>query len=543
MLMKAVLNGPFGQVELGPTPLTIGRTPGNQLVLAEPKVSSLHAEIRPQGQDYAIYAIVDLGSTNGTFVNGQRLTSNVPSLLHAGDIVGVGDTRFTYDVPGMSEIDPTVYAGSKQGNDSSYTPTVAAPSPSYTGYGADIQQPGAYQVPPPPVSPGYEQASYPQASPYYGAPVSGYGADVQPGAYQAPPPPPAYVGSQPYSYPQGASYPGAPVTAPPTQRPNRRGLWIILGAIGGLVVIGLVLFGVIAYVNRSTPTKSLNAFCNALKSGDYQTAFNQLDSGLQSKFGAEAQFAAGYASNEGMGKITSCTVTSVDDGAGTGTINYTLGQGSKLIVDYKLADENGGSKITSQQPRSTPTLTLNTYCTDLKAGDYQGAYNELSSAAQSQETKAQFAANYSSGHLTDCMVSNVNDTAGTGTISYTASNGVSLVADYTLVNENGTWKIKTEQVRSTPTLTLSTYCTDLKAGDYQGAYNELSSAAQSQETESQFASNFSTIKITGCMVSNVNDTAGTGTISYTASNGASVVADYTLVNENGTWKIKTEKVR
>ncbi len=446
MLMKAVLNGPFGQLGLGPTPLTIGRTPGNQLVLAEPKVSSLHAEIRPQGQDYAI---VDLGSTNGTFVNGQRLTSNVPNVLRAGDTVVIGDTRFTYEVPDMPASDPTVFAGSRQGNDPSYTPTVAAPSPSYTGYGANVQQPGAYQVPPPPISPGYEQASYPQASPYYSAPVSGYGADAQPGAYQAPPPPPAYVGSQPYGYPQGASYPGAPapVTAPPTQRPNRRGLWIILGAIGGLVVIGLVLFGVIGYVNRSTPTKSLNAFCNALKSGDYQSAYNQLSSGLQSKFGTEAQFAAGYASNEGMGKITDCTVTSVDDGAGTGTVNYTLGQGSKLIVDYKLADENGGSKITSQQPRSTPTLTLNTYCTDLKAGDYQGAYNELSSAAQSQETESQFASNFSTTKITDCMVSNVNDTAGTGTISYTASNGASVVADYTLVNEHGTWKITTEKVR------------------------------------------------------------------------------------------------
>jgi FHA domain len=542
MLMKAVLNGPFGQVELGPTPLTIGRAPGNQLVLAESKVSSLHAEIRPQGQDNSIYAIVDLGSTNGTFVNGQRLTSNVPSLLHAGDIVGIGDTRFTYDVPGMSEIDPTVYAGSKQGNDSFYTPMAPAPLPPYAGYGSDVQQPGAYQSPPPPVSPGYEPSSYPQGSPYYGAPVSGYGADVQPGAYQPPPPPPAYVGSQPSGYPQGPSYPGAPVAAP-TQRPNRRGLWIILGAIGGLVVIGLVLFGVIAYVNRSTPTKSLNAFCNALKSGDYQTAFNQLDSGLQSKLGPEGTFAAGYASNEGLGKITNCTVTGVDDGAGTGTINYTLGQGSKLIVDYKLADENGGSKITSQQPRSIPTLTLNTYCTDLKAGDYQGAYNELSSTAQSQETESQFASNFSTNKVSNCTVNNVNDTAGTGTISYTGSNGVSLVADYTLVSENGTWKIKTEQVRSTPTLTLATYCTDLKAGDYQGAYNELSSTAQSQETESQFASNFSTTKIAGCMVSNVNDTAGTGTISYTGSNGASVVADYTLVNENGTWKINTEKVR
>src|SRR5260370_23282897 len=180
----------------------------------------------------------------------------------------------------MAAIGPSDYAASKQGNDSSYTPTAA--SPSYTGYGAHVQQPGAYQVPPPPVSPGYEQESYPQASPYYGAPVSGYGADVQPGAYQPPPPPPAYVGSQPSGYPQGPSYPGAPVAAP-THRPNRRGLWIILGALGGLVVIGLVLFGVIAYVNRSTPTKSLNAFCNALKSGGYQSAYNQFSSGLQSK--------------------------------------------------------------------------------------------------------------------------------------------------------------------------------------------------------------------------------------------------------------------
>jgi len=416
---------------------------------------------------------------------------------------------------------------------------------------------GPYNNPyaPPPPPPGaanpYASPTIPGPNPYdpYAPTVMGQQASSpndQPGAYQAPPPPPAGVGSQPYGYPQGASYPGAPapVTAPPTQRPNRRGLWIILGAIGGLVVISaIILILVIGYVNRSTPTKTLNAFCSALKSGNYQTAFNQLDSGLQSKWDSEGTFAAGYASNEGLGKITDCTVTSVDDGAGTGTINYTLGQGSKLIVDYKLADENGGSKIISQQSRSTPTLTLSTYCTDLQGGDYQGAYNGLSSAAQSQETESQFASNFGTNKVSNCTVSNVNDTAGTGTISYTTSNGASVVADYTLVNENGTWKIKTEQARSTPTLTLSTYCTDLKAGDYQGAYNEFSSAAQSQETESQFASNFGTIKITDCMVSNVNDTAGTGTISYTASNGASVVADYTLVNENGTWKIKTEKVR
>src|SRR5260370_2067626 len=99
MLMKAVLNGPFGQVELGPTPLTIGRTPGNQLVLAEPKVSSVHAQIRPQGQDYAIDLIVNLGSTNGTFVNGQPVTTNFPSLLHPPDTVRPTYPPFAHHLP------------------------------------------------------------------------------------------------------------------------------------------------------------------------------------------------------------------------------------------------------------------------------------------------------------------------------------------------------------------------------------------------------------------------------------------------------------
>jgi len=91
-----------------------------------------------------------------------------------------------------------------------------------------------------------------------------------------------------------------------------------------------------------------------------------------------------------------------------------------------------------------------------------------------------------------------------------------------------------------PSVTLSNYCNALKTGDYQSAYNELSSGNQSKYTESQFASDHS--NVTDCTVSNVNDTAGTGTISYTGSNGAQVVADYTLVNENG-WKINTETLR
>ena len=214
-----------------------------------------------------------------------------------------------------------------------------------------------------------------------------------------------------------------------------------------MVVIALIIFGVIGYVNRSTPTKTLNAFCTALKGGDYQTAYNQLVSGLQSKFGTEADFAAGYASNGGLGKITNCTVTTVNDGAGTGTINYTFAQGNALVVDYSLGDENGSSKIFRTQPHASPTLTLSNYCGALKAGDYQSAYNQLSSAAQGQVTEAQFASSFGNTRVSNCTISNVNDAAGTGTITYSSANVASVVADYTLVNENGSWKINTEKVR------------------------------------------------------------------------------------------------
>ncbi len=332
----------------------------------------------------------------------------------------------------------------------------------------------------------------------------------------------------------------------PTQGPKRRGLWIILGAIGALVVIGLVLFGVIAYVNRSSPTRSLNAFCDALKSGDYQTAYNQLSSGMQSKFGSEAQFVDDLSSNAGLGKVKNCTLTKVDDAAGTGTISNTFADGSTLVVDYTLLNENSAWKINSQQPRSTPTLTMHIWCFAIKSGDYPTAYNQLSSTAQSQESEAQLANLFSPGplgHLTECTVSQVSDTAGTGTVTYTFSSGAMTTTDFTLVNESSTWKISSRQLRSSPTVTLDIYCSALKSRNYPGAYNQLSSIAQSQESEARFAANFSSGQVADCMVSNVNDAAGTGTLSYTFSSGIKLTADYTLVNEGGTWKIQREQLR
>ncbi len=312
-------------------------------------------------------------------------------------------------------------------------------------------------------------------------------------------------------------------------------------------MLSAIAFGTFGYVNRSTPTKTLNAFCSALKIGDYHTAYNQLSSGLQAKFTSEAAFTAGFSNNGGLGKITDCTVSSVDDGAGTGTISYVLtgGSASKLVVDYTLIDESSSWKINAQHPRSASSLTLTTYCNALVMGDYQTAYNQFSSAAQSQiGTEAQFASTATSTKIKSCSVSNVNDATGIGTVTYLRGDGNTVSANETLVKENGSWKINAQQFISTPTETLLTYCSSLISQDYQSAYDQLSSSQHSQQSETQFAANFNGIKVTECKVTNVNDTAGTGTINYTLSNGSStaqIVLDYTLVKENGIWKINTEQ--
>jgi hypothetical protein len=71
--------------------VTIGRHPDSNLVLADPNVSRNHAEIRPQGDRYAV---VDLGSTNGSRVNGVRVSSQV---LNDGDELMFGNTRMRFE--------------------------------------------------------------------------------------------------------------------------------------------------------------------------------------------------------------------------------------------------------------------------------------------------------------------------------------------------------------------------------------------------------------------------------------------------------------
>jgi hypothetical protein len=315
--MEAALNGPSGRIVLGSAEITVGRLSSNQLVVNDPKASSRHATISPAGQGYRI---TDLGSTNGTFVNEQRLSPNAPFTLNPGDRIRVGDTTFTYEVAGAAPIAPTVYGGPGQGQ--GYDPTVAAASP-YGQYEASAlpayQPPPEYQVPP--AQPVYQAP--PPAYPSYGSPAQ-----------------PAY----------GAAGPGVPGAGiPPAQR-SRRTLWIVLGIVGGVVVIGIIALFALVAAFASTPTKTLDTFCNAVNGRDYQTAYNQLSPGLQQRGGSESSFA------ETFSFVSTCSHDTPAASGDVATANITfLGNGQSVIGKATLTKDGSGNWKINDLTATNPT--------------------------------------------------------------------------------------------------------------------------------------------------------------------------------------------
>jgi ABC transport system ATP-binding/permease protein len=79
---------PTSVIQLPAGTLRIGRAPDNDIVVDDLIVSRHHAELRLGAQGYEI---VDLGSHNGTFVNGERISSRPVTEL---DVVGIGHSTF-----------------------------------------------------------------------------------------------------------------------------------------------------------------------------------------------------------------------------------------------------------------------------------------------------------------------------------------------------------------------------------------------------------------------------------------------------------------
>jgi hypothetical protein len=91
LTVVAAMNFPPGtEFEIGDS-ATMGRSPGSDVPIEDPFASSAHARIFPRGQ---FMYIEDMGSTNGTYLNGRQLRR--PEQLKVADTIRIGETEYRY---------------------------------------------------------------------------------------------------------------------------------------------------------------------------------------------------------------------------------------------------------------------------------------------------------------------------------------------------------------------------------------------------------------------------------------------------------------
>jgi hypothetical protein len=172
--------------------VVIGRDVNADLVINTAEISRRHARLYMDG---GVYVVEDLGSTNGTFINGQRLTT--PTALRSGDMIMLGEAATL--VFEASQFDPLA--------------TMISPSSGQ-----------ASVAPPKPASAAPQQVT--------------------------PPPPQAYSGQVPAGPVTQQPQAGVPYAPPvPKKRSNLSWLWAGIGCVVVfmcIMVVGLFIFDALA---------------------------------------------------------------------------------------------------------------------------------------------------------------------------------------------------------------------------------------------------------------------------------------------------------
>jgi hypothetical protein len=91
----AIIAADGKRIEISTEPVTIGRNPENDIVLNDPHVSKRHAEIRREADDATQFTLVDLGSLNGTKLNGSGVKQ--PRQLQDGDTIAIGEHTLRFE--------------------------------------------------------------------------------------------------------------------------------------------------------------------------------------------------------------------------------------------------------------------------------------------------------------------------------------------------------------------------------------------------------------------------------------------------------------
>ena len=206
----------------------IGREAGDDIIIKDPEISRKHARIFLQG---ANYFIEDLGSTNGTSVNGMRIQAASP--LRAGDVIKLGEkTNLVFEPVSESDtiLNPNAQAPAT-------IPAQGEPAIPPAPFQMPYQKPPVYQQVPP-VQPAYQQ---PPVQPVYQQPQQPPFQQAVP-QYQPPRPQPVPVPLPVQEYAE-----------PPYMEPEqKKGLptWAVLLIILGVLVICI---GCVVLVLTMTP--------------------------------------------------------------------------------------------------------------------------------------------------------------------------------------------------------------------------------------------------------------------------------------------------
>jgi len=192
-----------------------GRDISNDIVINDAEVSRKHVRLILQGSQYILE---DLGSTNGTFIDNQRVTG--PQLLNAGQVIQMGE-NVTMILEALRSDPEATMAMGKPDQTARETRQAQQAMPA----------PPAYQPPPAPPPP----QSYPAPQAYPQQPYT------PPPAY-APPPPPAYA-APPARQTPSSTYTGQAEEYPAEAPKKKRRTPLLIGC-GCLLALSLCLAAV-----------------------------------------------------------------------------------------------------------------------------------------------------------------------------------------------------------------------------------------------------------------------------------------------------------
>ena len=96
MLKIKMPDGKLREYPLDQPSLSIGRAPGNELIIEDNTISRRHARLTVES---GRLMIEDMNSANGTFIGSQRIPSATPSLMPKNQVVRLGDVELQYNAP------------------------------------------------------------------------------------------------------------------------------------------------------------------------------------------------------------------------------------------------------------------------------------------------------------------------------------------------------------------------------------------------------------------------------------------------------------